>query len=90
MLRIAPNRYILAGTVLLLAAGSASAQSINKSQDPKQQSQGTTGALGNVNADGIATDPQGVAAQQGGATKSSAGTVGAAPGADTPSQKPTH
>ena len=82
------NRTMLAAIVFALFTGSADAQTVNKSQDPKQQSSGTTGALGNVNANGIATDPGGVAAQQGSAAKSSPGTVGAAPGGDTPSQKP--
>ena len=73
-----------------LTAGFAQAQSMNKQTDPKQSSPGTTGAMGNVNANGIATDPGGVAAQQGSASKAAPGTVGAAPGAATPSQNPNH
>ncbi len=73
-----------------LTTGLAQAQSMNKQTDPKQSSPGTTGAMGNVTSDGVATDPSGVAAQQGGASKASPGTVGAAPGAATPSQMPKH
>ena len=76
-----------AGAVLLLSMGVASAQSVNKTQDPKQSSPGATGALGNVNANGIATDPEGVKQQQGNAGKSAPGTVGAAPGANAPSNQ---
>ena len=48
---------------------------------------GPGGAESNVYKDGIARDPSEVQAQQGGSSKASPGTVGAAPGADTPSQK---
>ena len=75
--------------VLGLTTGLVQAQSMNKKDDPKQTSSGTTGAMGNVNANGVATDPGGVAAQSGN-TKSSAGTVGAAPGAATKSSQSTH
>jgi hypothetical protein len=80
----------LLGAVALatLTIGAVHAQSMNKMDNPKQQSPGTTGAMGNVNANGVATDPGGVQAQQGGSTNASPGTVGAAPGADTKSQKP--
>ena len=77
---------IVALTVLTF--GAAQAQSMNKQADPKQESPGTTGAMGNVNADGVATDPGGVQAQQGKSATASPGTVGAAPGADTNSQIP--
>lgn len=66
----------------------AYAQSMNKHDDPKQTSPGTTGAMQNSTANGIATDPGGVKAQQGDSAKASPGTVGAAPGADTNSQMP--
>lgn len=70
----------------LLLTGAAQAQSMNKTDNPKHQSPGTTGAMQNAPANGIATDPQQVEAQQGDAGKSSPGTVGAAPGANTKSQ----
>jgi hypothetical protein len=76
--------------VLALSAGAAQAQSVNKTDDPKQQSPGATGAMQNSTAPGVATDPNAVKAQQGDTSKSSPGTVGAAPGADAPSQKPQH
>ena len=78
---------LYAATALALSIGAAHAQSMNKQGDAKQTSPGTTGAMGNVNANGVATDPGGVQAQQGDASKSSPGTVGAAPSANTPSQK---
>ena len=71
-----------------LSAGFASAQSMNKHDDPKQQSPGSTGAMQNAPANGVATDPQQVQAQQGSSSKASPGTVGAAPAADTKSQQP--
>ena len=71
-----------------LSIGAAHAQSTNKEGDAKQTSPGTTGAMGNAPANGVATDPGAVKAQQGSSSKSSPGTVGAAPGADTSSQKP--
>ena len=52
-------------------------------------SPGTTGAMKTPTAPAVATNPQEVQAQEGDAAKHSAGTVGAAPGADTQSQKPT-
>ena len=78
-------------TAVALAAltfSAAQAQSMNKGDSPKQQSPGTTGAMGNVNANGVATDPGGVQAQQGSSANASPGTVGAAPAADTNSQNP--
>ena len=54
---------------------------MNNSKSP-----GATGAMQTPTAPGVATDPQHVQAQQGDAAKHSAGTVGAAPGADTKSQ----
>lgn len=74
--------------LVALPVGAAYADSMNKTTDPKQSSEGTTGALNNVGANGVATDPGGVQAQQGSSAKASPGTVGAAPAADTPSQVP--
>lgn len=71
-----------------LTMSGAYAQSMNKQDDPKQNSPGATGAMQNSNANGVATDPGGVQAQQGDSAKASPGTVGAAPGADTNSQIP--
>jgi hypothetical protein len=83
------NRFILAFAIAGLTVGAAQAQSMNKDDGGgKGPAPGATGALGNVNANGVATDPGGVKAQQGDTSKSSPGTVGAAPGADTKSQKP--
>ena len=80
-------KKVLALAIFAAALAAAHAQSANKTADPKQSSPGATGAMGNVNANGVATDPGGVQAQSGN-TKSSPGTVGAAPAADTPSQNP--
>ena len=86
----------LAVAALAVSVGFAQAESMNAqpngSSGSKEQSPGSTGALANVNKDGVATDPGGVAEQSkgNGATKSSAGTVGAAPGADVPSSSPKH
>lgn len=60
-----------------------------KPMNSDKTSPGTTGAMKNSTAPGVATDPQQVKAQQGDAAKSSPGTVGAAPGADTKSQNPS-
>ena len=76
------NLMIVLG--LCLVAGAANAQSMNKTDNPKQQSPGATGAMQNTPA-GVATTPGEVKAQSGN-TKASPGTVGAAPGADTKSQ----
>ena len=84
------KKLIFAAAALSLSVVAAQAQSMNKQNDAKQQSSGTTGAMGNANADGVATDPAGVAAQQGRSVEASPGTVGAAPAANTPSQKPSH
>ena len=73
---------------LALSLTAAQAQSMNKEGDSKQTSPGTTGAMENAPANGVATDPGQVKAQQGDSSKSSPGTVGAAPAADAPSQKP--
>ena len=54
--------------------------SMNKSDNGSAKGPGTTGAMQNAPATGIATAPQ-----QG---RAAAGTVGAAPGADTRSQNP--
>lgn len=69
-------------------AGPALAQGNDNSMN-NAKSPGSTGAMKTPTAPGVATDPQGVAAQQGSSSKSSAGTVGAAPGAATQSQMPS-
>ncbi len=76
---------MIACAALAISAGAAAAQN---SMNSDKTSPGTTGAMKNADAPAIATDPQQVQAQQGDASKQSAGTVGAAPGADTKSQKP--
>ncbi len=78
--------FATAAAAVILVAGAASAQSMNKSDDPKQMSPGTTGAMGNVSSNGVATDPEGVKQQQGGTTNASPGTVGAAPGTTSPTK----
>jgi hypothetical protein len=83
------KHFVLATLLAGLTIGAAHAQSMNKDEGGgKGPAPGATGAMGNVNANGVATDPGGVKAQQGDTGRSSAGTVGAAPGADTKSQKP--
>ena len=77
---------LCAATAAVLLTGAAQAQSMNKMDDPKQTSPGTTGAMGNVSANGVATDPQGVRQQQGGTANASPGTVGAAPGTNAPAK----
>ena len=77
---------LFAFAAVALSCGAAQAQSMNKHDDPKQQSSGATGAMQNAPANGVATDPQQVQAQQGSSSKASPGTVGAAPAADTKSQ----
>ena len=77
-----------AAALLVLCQTPLYAQSMNKTGDSKQSSPGATGAMGNVGANGVATDPGAVQAQQQGSGKASPGTVGAAPGADTESQNP--
>ena len=77
-----------AAATLVLSISAVGAQSMNKENDPKQQSPGSTGAMQNAPANGVATDPQQVQAQQGSNSKASPGTVGAAPAADTKSQQP--
>ena len=79
---------VYAVTAIALSFTTAHAQSMNKQGDPKQTSPGTTGAMGNASNGGVATDPGGVAAQQGSSTKASPGTVGAAPAANAQSQNP--
>lgn len=79
---------LITATALALTlsfCASAHAESMNKGQPgSKENAPGTTGAMGNVNANGVATDPGGVKAQQGDTSKAAPGTVGAAPGT-TPS-----
>lgn len=82
------KQFTYAFAAMGILMGAAHAQSMNKEGDAKQTSPGATGAMGNASNGGVATDPGGVAAQQGDSGKSSGGTVGAAPGADTNSQKP--
>lgn len=83
-------RKIIGIALVALAPSLALAQSMNK-DDGKDRAHttGATGAMQNSTSNGVATDPGGVAAQQGDTAKSSAGTVGAAPGADTKSQNPS-
>ena len=77
---------LLLGACALTAflIGSAAAQTGATKQTPPSPS----GAESNMYTRGVARDPSEVKAQQGDASKSAPGTVGAAPGADTPSQKP--
>ncbi len=85
------KKIMIAAIAISLPLGAAFAQETNKSANgsmSKKDAPGTTGAMGNVSANGVATDPGAVQAQQKGSTKASPGTVGAAPGADTPSQIP--
>ena len=72
-----------------MVAGAAYAQSADKPMNNDKTSPGTTGAMSTPTAPAVATDPQQIQAQQGDAAKHSAGTVGAAPGADTTSQTQT-
>ena len=72
---------------LMLSLGAAQAQSMNKDEGGgKGAAPGATGAMGNVNANGVATDPGGVKAQQGDTSKNAPGTVGAAPGTTPPAK----
>ena len=80
------KHVIIAAAAAAFSLSAVHAQSMNKEGDPKQQSPGSTGAMQNAPANGVATDPQQVQAQQGNSSKASPGTVGAAPGADTKSQ----
>ena len=80
------KRIMIAIATLGVTIGAAAAQ--NENSMNKTQSPGTTGAMSTPTAPGVATDPQQVQQQQGDSSRSSAGTVGAAPGADTQSQKP--
>lgn len=79
------TRILIALATLGLTIGAVHAQGDNSMNNSK--SPGTTGAMQTPTAPGVATDPQQVQAQQGNSSKASAGTVGAAPGADTQSQK---
>ena len=85
------KKFVLAAAaVVALPLAGAHAQSMNSSPNgsmSKQNAPGTTGAMSNATSNGVATDPEAVAAQQKGSAKASPGTVGAAPGGDTPSQK---
>jgi hypothetical protein len=79
---------IYAAAVLALSIGAANAQGLNKTDGKANgNTPGTTGALGNVNANGVATDPGGVKAQQGRSVKAAPGTVGAAPGTTPPANQ---
>ena len=80
------RRWInVAAAAAALCASAAYAQA--PQQGAKTRPPGPGGAESNVFNDGIARDPSEVQAQQGGSSKASPGTVGAAPGADTPSQR---
>ena len=78
--------YFLAAMALTI--GAVQAQSMNKNDDSKQSSPGSTGAMNNAGANGVATDPGGVKAQQGDSKRASPGTVGANPGNDPSPQNP--
>ena len=72
--------------VLIAMSGAAFAQDgAAKIAKPGRGSSADSGTM----SQGIARDPQEVQAQQGNAAKASPGTVGAAPGANTPSQQPS-
>ena len=75
-------------TAIVMLSGAAYAQSA-KPMNSEKTSPGTTGAMKTPTAPAVATSPEEVKAQQGDAAKHSAGTVGAAPGADTNSQTST-
>ena len=77
---------LIAIAALGLAATLAHAEDKSTTPMNNSKSPGATGAMQSPTAPGVATDPQQVQAQQGDAAKHSAGTVGAAPGADTKSQ----
>lgn len=79
---------IIALAALGMLSGAAYAQSSAMPMNSDKTSPGTTGAMATPTAPAVATNPQEVQAQQGDAAKHSAGTVGAAPGADTNSQMP--
>jgi hypothetical protein len=82
-------KAIIIGVAALgLSLSVAQAQEMNKSDNGNAKGPGTTGAMQNAPANGVATDPQQVQAQQGDSARASAGTVGAAPGGDTRSQNP--
>ena len=79
---------LIALATLAMLSGVASAQS-DKQMNSEKTSPGTTGAMKTPTAPAVATSPQEVQEQQGASAKTSAGTVGAAPGADTNSQSAT-
>lgn len=79
---------LVAFATLAMMSGAAYAQS-DKPMNSDKTSPGTTGAMTTPTAPAVATSPQEVQAQQGDSAKHSAGTVGAAPGADTNSQSAT-
>lgn len=73
-----------AAVLVIVVGGSALAQTGATKQTPPSPN----GAESNMYTRGIARDPSEVRAQQGDSSKSSPGTIGAAPGSDAPSQKP--
>jgi hypothetical protein len=80
--------FTYAAVILAVSIGAANAQSVNKTDGKANgNTPGTTGALGNVNANGVATDPGGVKAQQGRSVRATPGTVGAAPGTTSPADR---
>lgn len=81
---------IVSVAMLALTLGAAQAQSSMKPDDSTKTSPGTVGAMANAPADGVATDPAQVRAQQGKDDRSSPGTVGAAPGTNAPSSNAAH
>lgn len=81
---------VTALAILALSGSLALAEGSNKPMNSTKHSSGTVGAMQNTQGDGIATNPEQVKAQQGGATKASPGTVGAAPGTNAPSSNPNH
>lgn len=74
---------IIAFAALGLALTAAHAEDKATTPMNNTKSPGTTGAMQTPTAPSVATDPSQVKAQQGDSAKQSAGTVGAAPGADT-------
>ncbi len=81
--------FALGCAALMFSFTIVSAEPMNKTDNGNGKGPGTVGAMQNAPSAGIAIDPGQVQAQQGRTAKSSPGTVGAAPGANTPSQHPT-
>lgn len=81
--------FIAIAALGLVATAAHADDKSTKPMNSEKMSPGTTGAMKTPTAPAVATDPEQVKAQQGDASKQSAGTVGAAPGADTNSQTAT-